>query len=117
MLWVKGKPACVGDRVSMKDRRTITEVWTFVNPEGEKYTFARVGSGKDSYIKTLSYDGKVDVALSPKPAPSVGRCGEILLKIQEIKTKQEEQRKLLEQLRTQYEMLIAIAEFKKSSVV
>ncbi len=41
-----------------KDRRQINQVWEFTNRLGEKYLFAKVGSGKNAYIKTLAYLGK-----------------------------------------------------------
>lgn len=42
-----------------KDRRQINEVWEMTNRLGERYKMARVGSGKNSYIKTLEYLGTV----------------------------------------------------------
>ena len=42
-----------------KDRRQINAIWQFVNRLGEIFTFAKIGSGKNSYIKTLSYDGNI----------------------------------------------------------
>ena len=42
----------------MKDRRQLNETWIFTNPLGETYEYGRIGSGKNSYIKTLRYLGK-----------------------------------------------------------
>lgn len=42
-----------------KDRRQLNSTWKFVNPLGEKFLFGKIGSGKNSYIKTLKYLGKV----------------------------------------------------------
>ena len=39
------------------DKRKINKVWDACNPKGEWHTFAIVGSGKDSYIKTLRAGG------------------------------------------------------------
>ena len=38
-----------------KDRRQINETWEHTNPKGETYEYARIGSGKNSYIKTLRF--------------------------------------------------------------
>jgi len=47
-----------------KDRRQVNEVWSHTNPQGETYLYARVGSGKNSYIKTLKYLGKKKAKIS-----------------------------------------------------
>ena len=44
-----------------KDKREINEVWEHENPLGEKYLYGRVGSGKNTYIKSLKYLGKTDL--------------------------------------------------------
>lgn len=36
-----------------RDMRRINKIWDFLNPMGEWYTFAKIGSGKNSYIATL----------------------------------------------------------------
>lgn len=41
-----------------KDRRQINKTWEATNPLGEKFLFGKVGSGKNSYIKTIKYLGK-----------------------------------------------------------
>ena len=38
-----------------KDRRQINKVWVARNREGLYFVYAKVGSGKDSYIKTIGY--------------------------------------------------------------
>jgi hypothetical protein len=43
----------------MKDKRQTNHVWEYCNRLGELYRFARIGSGKNSYIKTLCYLGNV----------------------------------------------------------
>ena len=43
----------------MKDKMQINNVWEYCNHLGELYRFARIGSGKNSYIKTLCYLGNV----------------------------------------------------------
>ena len=40
-----------------KDRRQINEIWEHTNPLGERYEYGRVGSGKNSYIKSLKFIG------------------------------------------------------------
>ena len=40
------------------DRRQVNEIWEYTNWLGEAYRFARVGSGKNAYIKTLAYLGR-----------------------------------------------------------
>lgn len=42
-----------------KSRQQVNETWEFVNSKGERFLFGRVGSGKNSYVKTLAYLGKV----------------------------------------------------------
>lgn len=37
-----------------KDRRQINKRWYFTNKLGETFEFALIGSGKNSYIKTLN---------------------------------------------------------------
>lgn len=43
-----------------KDKRKINKKWEFVNKLGEKFLFAKIGSGKNSYIKTLAYLGNIN---------------------------------------------------------
>ena len=38
-----------------KDRRQINKVWVARNREGLFFVYAKVGSGKDSYTKTIGY--------------------------------------------------------------
>lgn len=41
----------------MSDKRQINKEWEATNPLGERYRYAKIGSGKNSYIKTLAYLG------------------------------------------------------------
>ena len=43
-----------------KDKRQINKIWQATNPLGEVYEYAKIGSGKNSYIKTLRYIGKLE---------------------------------------------------------
>ena len=43
-----------------KDKRRINKVWQACNPLGEWYTYAIVGSGKNSFIATLSNGAMAD---------------------------------------------------------
>ncbi len=36
-----------------KDMRRINKVWDFRNPMGQWFTFALIGSGRNSYVTTL----------------------------------------------------------------
>jgi len=38
--------------------KSIKRVWSHTNRLGETFLYGKVGSGKDSYIKTLAYLGK-----------------------------------------------------------
>lgn len=51
-----------------KDRRQINQIWQAANPQGLIYEYARIGSGKNSYIKTLRYIGKVATSKEMKLA-------------------------------------------------
>lgn len=42
-----------------KDKRQINAVWEYCNRYGDIYRFAKIGSGKNSYIKTIAYLGNV----------------------------------------------------------
>ena len=42
-----------------KDKRQISAVWEYCNSDGDVFRFARIGSGKNSYVKTLCYLGNV----------------------------------------------------------
>jgi len=44
----------------MKDMRRINKVWQACNPLGEWFTYARVGSGKNAFITTLSVGAMAD---------------------------------------------------------
>ena len=55
-----------------KDRRRINKTWQFTNPHGETYLFAKIGSGKNSYLKTLSflgYNPQLDTRSKANPQP------------------------------------------------
>jgi hypothetical protein len=38
-----------------KDRRRINQVWVASNREGLFFVFAKIGSGKNSYTKTIGF--------------------------------------------------------------
>lgn len=44
-----------------KDKRQINAVWEYCNRYGDVFRFAKIGSGKNSYIKTIAYLGNVIV--------------------------------------------------------
>lgn len=44
----------------LKDRRQINKVWHACNPKGEWYTYALVGTGKNSFIATISIGAMAD---------------------------------------------------------
>ena len=39
--------------IRMEDRRQINKVWDACNPIGQWFTYALIGSGKNSYVYTL----------------------------------------------------------------
>lgn len=46
-----------------QDKRQINQTFQATNPHGETYQYARIGSGKNSYIKTIAfinYDPQLD---------------------------------------------------------
>lgn len=47
-------PSLVAKTLKAKDLRRVNKVWEGCNPKGEWFTYARIGSGKNSYIATLS---------------------------------------------------------------
>lgn len=42
-----------------KDKRQINKIWEYCNQYGDIYRFAKIGSGENSYIKTIAYLGNV----------------------------------------------------------